>query len=85
MGYYLITFANTHTAIAAQKYLKERISFQIMPTLREISDSCGISLKVQNDSPETIISLLNSFEAENNLYQIYWIEEGMPPTPLTSL
>ena len=44
--YYLFTFDSTHYAIHAQKLLKD-LEPVIMPTLREISASCGISLKVQ--------------------------------------
>lgn len=73
MGYYLITFSNTHTAIAVQKFLKDKLPFFVMPTLREISSSCGISLKITEASLEEIMALLHSFESDASMYTIYFI------------
>ena len=50
MKYNLFTFANTHSAIEAQKILDKSVPFIIMPTLREISKSCGISIKVSEEN-----------------------------------
>lgn len=44
--YYVIVFPNAHTAMAAQKRLNDRqIPIFMMPTLRELSDSCGLSIR----------------------------------------
>lgn len=79
MKYYLISFHNTHTAIAAQKFLKNKLTFQVIPTLREISDSCGISLKLPSASKEEILHCMKDFSEEAAMYQIYLITPDAPP------
>lgn len=76
MEYYLITFSNTHTAIAIQKHLEGKLNFQVMPTLREISASCGISLRIETDTLDILLEALKSFPAGKELYQIYFIRSG---------
>jgi hypothetical protein len=45
--YCVFTFVSTSQALKAEKVLKENDSeFIIMPTLREISSSCGLSIKI---------------------------------------
>ena len=73
MDYYLITFSNTHSAIAAQKFLTGKLDFLVMPTLREISNSCGISLKIANASIETIEEQMRLFDTNHSMYTIYFI------------
>lgn len=46
-NYCVFTFATTSYALKAEKELKNAdAAFIIMPTLREISSSCGLSVKV---------------------------------------
>lgn len=78
MEYYLLTFSNTHGAITAQKYLKDRLSFYVMPTLREISGSCGISLKITGHSIETIRCLMKCFPVNQAMYEIYLVTDTGP-------
>ena len=73
MGYYLITFSNTHAAMAAQKFLKGKLSFYVMPTLREISNSCGISLKINSSAYEEIMEAMKDFPINDGMYKIYLI------------
>lgn len=73
MEYYLITFANTNTAMAAQQNLKGKLDFHIMPTLREISGSCGISIKIQPSALEEAKTLLAELFLSSSLYQFYHI------------
>lgn len=76
MEYYLITFANTNTAMAAQKGLKGKLDFHIMPTLREISGSCGISIKIQPSFLEEAQLLLMELFPASSLYEFYHITSG---------
>lgn len=73
MPYYLITFSNTHTAIATQKFLTGKLDFVVMPTLREISNSCGISLKIPFASLEEIEEKMRLFTTDASMYRIYLI------------
>lgn len=76
MEYYLITFSSTHAAIAAQKYLEGKLVFHVMPTLREISGSCGISLKIDSASYASILEYMRLFPNGEKMYKIYFISPG---------
>ncbi len=71
MDYALIVFANTHSAISAQKILGEKLSVIIMPTLREISKSCGISVRVNPDDWQRASQLLLESGMSHDMYRIY--------------
>ncbi|MBV4450943.1 DUF3343 domain-containing protein [Clostridium tyrobutyricum] len=44
--YYIITFKNTHDAIAGETFFRNKnISIDVMPTPVVITKSCGISIK----------------------------------------
>lgn len=73
MDYYLLTFLNTHAAMAAQKYLDGKISFYVCPTLRELSASCGISLRINNSDYDRIEDIMKDFPLGRDMYQIYFI------------
>jgi hypothetical protein len=76
--YLLIAFNSTHAAIEAQKLLKE-LNPAVMPTLREISASCGISLRLEPDCAERATSLLDSAGVEGwNRYRV--VSEGGRPS-----
>jgi transcriptional regulator GlxA family with amidase domain len=46
--FYLFTFFSTSNALKAESVLKEQsFDFIVIPTLREISSSCGLSIKVR--------------------------------------
>lgn len=48
--FYVFTFATTSHALKAEKVLKQvGLEFIIVPTLREISSSCGLSVKTPPD------------------------------------
>ncbi len=73
MEYYLITFSSTHAAIAAQNFLKGKLMFHVMPTLREISNSCGISIRINNVSLEEIKRQMQGFPVGDKMFKIYFI------------
>ena len=73
MKYYLFVFPNTHSAIAGQKYLEGKVPFAVMPTLREISDSCGISLRIKEENFENAKEILNN-TAEMEMFTAYYVE-----------
>lgn len=67
--YYLFTFDSTHYAIRAQKLL---IGLHVvtMPTLRQISASCGISVRVQ---PEQLKEAVRRMEEGGEGWHLYHI------------
>jgi hypothetical protein len=68
----LITFVSTSNALKAETVLKnEQADFLITPTLREISYSCGLSIKVRPENTETYRQLLiTNNVAIEKVYQV---------------
>ena len=59
--YYIVTFQNTHEAMRAEREsLKNRIKVVVVPTPTYITKSCGISLKIYEESVQSIIELIKS-------------------------
>lgn len=47
-NFYVISFDSTHHAIKAEKLFKERnLNIKMMPTPREITASCGLSIRFE--------------------------------------
>lgn len=75
--YFLFTFDSTHFAIKAQKLLKD-LQIVLMPTLREISSSCGMALRVL---PEQKAEAVRRMQAEGQGWHLYHIlQEGQKNT-----
>ncbi|MGH4051700.1 MAG: DUF3343 domain-containing protein [Clostridium sp.] len=59
--YYIVTFQNTHEAMKSEREaLKNKIKVVVVPTPTYITKSCGISLKVDEESVKSIVELINS-------------------------
>lgn len=55
----VITFSTTSQALKAEKVLQQKkAEFVMIPTPREVSASCGLSVKVYLDGIEEICSIL---------------------------
>ncbi|MBA5852015.1 DUF3343 domain-containing protein [Clostridium sp. cel8] len=69
--YYIITFKNTNEAIAAEQFLdKKRINIDIVPTPVFITQSCGISVRVDVKNFQKIKELVNNKEFKfKNIYE----------------
>lgn len=51
--FYLFTFASTSQALKGESILKaQQAEFIMIPTLREISSSCGLSIKIRPEDLE---------------------------------
>jgi len=56
---YLITFDSTHHAIRGEKFLKEKnLDVRTIPTPREITASCGLSIKFNIDNLENVKEII---------------------------
>ena len=64
-SYYMLSFQSTHSAMAAQALLRERLRVCVMPTLRQVSASCGISLRMEEGDGAAFLRL-----AEAGFYRI---------------
>ncbi|KRQ85961.1 hypothetical protein ABG79_02265 [Caloramator mitchellensis] len=61
MSNILITFDSTNFAIQCESVIKsEKIQGTIMPTPREITKSCGISIKIKPDDLDKVIELIKN-------------------------
>lgn len=69
--YYLITFASTHLAIRTERILKAHMDVTMIPTPRELSASCGLSIMMETEEPETFCSALSGEGFEGmSLYKV---------------
>ena len=72
--FYLITFENTHTAIQTKKLLTGRMPIRTIPTLREISASCGISIRVEDGYLDALQNFLKTSDLNPKMYELYRIQ-----------
>lgn len=73
--FYLYTFESTHGAISTEKLLKP-VGCTVMPVPRNISTSCGIAVRVEEDKFEASKkAFLDRTELAPEEYHIYHIEE----------
>lgn len=69
-NFYVITFDSTHHAIKTEKHLKDRFKIEMIPTPREISASCGLSIKFQEREFDGILDVLNHDEGQYKVFKI---------------
>lgn len=73
--HYLITFESTHHAIHVEKLLKDRFAIELIPTPREITASCGLSLRFEvADYGGIAEALEDDDKIKTKLYE--WTREG---------
>jgi len=69
--FYVIVFASTHQAIQTEKEMIDKVKVQMIPTLREISAHCGVSLKFQTDFLEEVKAYLQEHAKDGmDLYHV---------------
>lgn len=75
---YIVSFNSTHHAIRSEKILKENdMAIAVLPTPREISASCGLSIKFSEDDLDEIKELLVKNEIDyKGIYHIEKKEDG---------
>lgn len=75
---YIVSFSSTHHAIRTDKLLGENdIKSTTLPTPREITASCGISIRFSYEDMDKVINVLeeNSIEYKG-IYNISRLENG---------
>ncbi len=68
--YYLLAFNSTHAAVSAEKLLSAQLEVTIMPTLRKITASCGISLRIEDKDFEKLKAILSANTLDCALYRV---------------
>ena len=61
----MLTFQNTHDAMGAEKLLAGHLPVCTMPTLRQVSASCGISLRIEAGDVAAFLDL-----ADQGIYAV---------------
>lgn len=65
---YVVAFDSTHHAINAEKILKgKNLDIRMIPTPREISASCGLSIKFNEDDLESIMKTMETILGEKKI------------------
>ncbi len=75
--FYVIAFESTHHAIMVEKKLKEKHKIDMIPTPREITASCGLSIKFSSELFKEInidIERLNLSLDQMGIYKIERID-----------
>ncbi len=73
----IATFDNTHNALRFEKTLKENeIKLTVMPVPREVSASCGLSVKFPIEEFDNIKALAANNEILVKTYYEIILEEG---------
>ena len=75
---YIVSFNSTHHAIRLDKTLRESgIRATTLPTPREITASCGISIRFLYEDIESVKKILNENSIEyKGIYRIKRLENG---------
>jgi hypothetical protein len=75
---YIVSFSSTHHAIRTEKLFQEKnIKCTTLPTPREITASCGISIRFSKEDMENIAQILENDNVEyKGVYHISKTDEG---------
>ncbi|MDF2548604.1 DUF3343 domain-containing protein [Anaerosolibacter sp.] len=70
--FYVIAFDSTHYAMKTEKLLKSKFQIEMIPTPREISASCGLSIKF---SKTIFDSIMDTLEEDQGTYKVFLVEK----------
>jgi hypothetical protein len=75
---YIVSFDSTHHAIRSEKiFIENNIKVSTLPTPREISSSCGISIRFSEDNIKSIKRLLENNEIlYNGIFNVKRLDNG---------
>ena len=75
---YIVSFNSTHHAIRTEKILNDNnIRCTTLPTPREITASCGISIRFLFEDIENVKNLVESSEVDyKGIYKIQRLSDG---------
>jgi hypothetical protein len=75
---YIVSFDSTHHAIRSEKiFIENNIKVSTLPTPREISSSCGISVRFPEEDLKNIKNLLESNEVlYNGIFKVERLDNG---------
>lgn len=68
--FYVISFESTHHAIQTEGRLKKEFSIETIPTPREISASCGLSIKFSLETFSEVMKALGADQEKVSVFKI---------------
>ena len=71
--YWLFAFDSPHAAISAQRLLSS-CGAVVMPTLRSITASCGMSLRLKDEAIHEAKRIMAESVIDPKLYRLYRVE-----------
>lgn len=74
--YLMISFENTHSAIRTERLLEQHFKVVTMPTLRVVTQSCGISLRLAAEDYEPARKMVAESGLSPELYAIYLVNSN---------
>ena len=80
--YWLFAFDSPHAAIAAQKLLAG-LGAVVMPTLRSITASCGMSLRLTDETIDEAKEIMTGSAIDPALCRLYRVEKRNGETHCT--
>ncbi|MDD4311281.1 MAG: DUF3343 domain-containing protein [Eubacteriales bacterium] len=80
--YWLFAFDSPHAAISAQRLLSS-CGAVVMPTLRSITASCGMSLRLRDEAIEQAKGIMQASSIDPALYRLYRVEQEGKETRCT--
>ena len=72
--YWLFAFDSPHAAISAQRLLSS-CGAVVMPTLRSITASCGMSLRLRDEVIDQAKQIMKASTIDPALYRLYRVEQ----------
>ena len=80
--YWLFAFDSPHAAISAQRLLAS-CGAVVMPTLRSITASCGMSLRLNDEAIGEAKRIMKASSIDPALYRLYRVEQEGKETRCT--
>ena len=72
--YWLFAFDSPHAAIAAQRLLSD-CGAVVMPTLRSITASCGMSIRMEDGQIDEAKRRMKASSLDPAIYRLYRVEQ----------
>lgn len=81
--FYVITFDSTHLAIGTERFLLTTEVVEMVPTPREITASCGLSIKVSPSHFESVMKAMSG-RPKTGMHLYFMVREpgGKVATPI---
>ena len=74
--YLMISFENTHSAIQTERLLEQHFKVATMPTLRTVTQSCAISLRLAAEDYEPARKIVAESGLSPEMYAMYLVDSN---------